>query len=99
MAHLGDANNNKKDNNSRCISMSLLLTLPVDSKVSSLLPRPIGGNDQETDEQKIQTDGSACHEQQEEIRSKFNSFCFEDYAWRAYHERLLFKDPLDRYRT
>ncbi|XP_040996399.1 gibberellin 2-beta-dioxygenase 8 [Juglans microcarpa x Juglans regia] len=98
MAHLGDANNKKNNNNSRCISMSLLLTLPGDSKVSSLLPKPIGGNDQEKDEQKIQTDGSTCREHEQEERSKFNSFCFEDYAWRAYHERLLFKDPLDRYR-
>ncbi|XP_052198473.1 gibberellin 2-beta-dioxygenase 2 [Diospyros lotus] len=28
----------------------------------------------------------------------FQTFSFEDYAWRVYHERLLLKDPLDRYR-
>ena len=36
----------------------------------------------------------------EELEKRvFNSFDFEDYAWRVYHERILFKDPLDRYRV
>ncbi|KAI3947241.1 hypothetical protein MKX01_019894 [Papaver californicum] len=33
-----------------------------------------------------------------EDKKLFRSLNFEDYARRVYHERLLFKDPLDRYR-
>ncbi|KAJ0101123.1 hypothetical protein Patl1_06629 [Pistacia atlantica] len=37
-------------------------------------------------------------EEEEEETLMFESFDFEDYAWRVYHERLHLKDPLDRYR-
>ncbi|XVF24150.1 hypothetical protein REPUB_Repub13aG0102400 [Reevesia pubescens] len=85
-------------NNSRCVSMSLLLTLPIDSRVTPLLPEVIDdedigiGDDDENDQ--------ACvsNKEKKEERLMFNSFSFEDYAWRVYHERFLFKDPLDRYR-
>lgn len=87
VAHSGDGNN------SGSISMSLLVTLPMDSEVSPLIPKAICGNE-EKDEQ---IDGSSSRGE-EEGKYLFNSFRFEDYAWRAYHERLLFKDPLDRYR-
>lgn len=85
-------------NNSRCISISLLLTLPVDSRVTPLLPpvpnkvidEDIGiGDDDETE---------AFGNKEENEKRLFGSFSFEDYAWRVYHECFLFKDPLDRYR-
>lgn len=84
MSSMGDGN----------ISMTLLLTLPLDSNVSPLVPNLIdcsdnGEDDKYDDENEIIV---------EDMR-KFNSFSFEDYAWRVYHERLLLKDPLDRYRA
>lgn len=88
MAHLGDTNN------TRCISMSLLVTLPTDSTISPLLPKLVGSNDDEIKKDEEQSDGSSG-EREERL---FNSFSFEDYAWRVYHERILFKDPLERYR-
>ncbi|XP_061351726.1 1-aminocyclopropane-1-carboxylate oxidase 2 isoform X2 [Gastrolobium bilobum] len=73
------------ENVSRCITMSLLITLPTESRVAPLL-------------------GSSNKDQKEEDEEEgegrvFNTFDFEDYAWRVYHERLHFKDPLDRYRV
>lgn len=90
MAALGD------ENDSSCITMSLLITLPLESNVAPLLP--IGNknkveddidNDEDEEENNIGGEGQ---------KRVFNSIDFEDYAWRVYHERLLFKDPLDRYR-
>lgn len=72
-------------NTSQSTSMSLLVTLPLDSVVSPLLPTAVvgsGGDEDETKEESV-----------------FNSFSFEDYAWRVYHERLILKDSLDRYRA
>lgn len=87
------------ENDSRCITMSLLITLPTESRVAPLLPKATvvesNNNDQKEEvvEEEISNDGG------EELKRVFNSFDFEDYAWRVYHERLNFKDPLDRYRV
>ncbi|XP_021295996.1 gibberellin 2-beta-dioxygenase 1 [Herrania umbratica] len=78
------------ENSSRRISMSLLLTLPMDSQVAPVLTKVIAGDENDNDDE-IGTKGK----KEERL---FTSFSFEDYAWRAYHECLLFKDPLDRYR-
>lgn len=86
MATLGD------ENDSRCITMSLLITLPTESNVAPLLPIGIKNKfEDDNDEEENTIDG-------EGQKRVFNSIDFEDYAWRVYHERLLFKDPLDRYR-
>lgn len=82
--------------------MTLLVTLPVDSMVTPQLQIPIK-------ETKAITTGD--HDDYAEINHEdelscvddemlvFNSFPFENYAWRVYHQRLLhFKDPLHRYR-
>lgn len=81
------------DKSSRCNSMSLLITLPVNSTVSTLIPKLAmnGIEDQENE------DDGHCSEAAEEKRL-FRSFSFEDYAWRVYHEHLFLKDPLVRYR-
>ncbi|KAI3988931.1 hypothetical protein MKX01_016502 [Papaver californicum] len=113
----------------RCISMSLLLTLPADSTVStnflhpapSLVPNATDTNDA-TGEVRSRIDCKSDHKDEQDIircnsemitidnsnsssskrivedKKLFRSFHFEDYAWRVYHERLPFKDPLDRYR-
>ncbi|XP_009345066.2 gibberellin 2-beta-dioxygenase 2 [Pyrus x bretschneideri] len=84
----------------RCISMSLLVTLPMDSTLSPLLQiAAIDGNDRDddNDDEGDQID-SRCGGGEREAGRLFKSFCLEDYAWRVYHERLFFKDPLDRYR-
>ncbi|KAK3042099.1 hypothetical protein RJ639_001801 [Escallonia herrerae] len=86
---LGDGNNSP-----HCISMSVLLTLPLDSTVSSLLPRGAAGDGEEGGDNEAQDGGAGKRKER-----RFHSFPFEDYAWRVYHERLLLKDPLDRYRS
>ncbi|XP_073131155.1 uncharacterized protein [Henckelia pumila] len=79
------------------VTMSLLVTLPMESMVS---PRPApkvaiegghDGNDEENDRDIEDKDA-------ETEPQVFHSFPFEDYAWKVYHERILFKDPLLRYR-
>ena len=92
MATVGD------ENDSRCIAMSLLITLPTESTVAPLLPKTVGNEDQkeEDEDEDEEEEGNVGGEEQDRV---FNSFDFEDYAWRVYHERLLFKDPLDRYRV
>nr|TKS07697.1 gibberellin 2-beta-dioxygenase 2 [Populus alba] len=93
MACLGDGEN------SRCISMSLLVTLPSESTVSPLLPKVItdgvNANEDEIREEDEEEDNiqSIC-----KTGRRFGSFPFDDYAWRVYHAPLLFKDPLDKYR-
>ncbi|XWS65835.1 hypothetical protein CRYUN_Cryun05aG0147700 [Craigia yunnanensis] len=81
-------------NNSHCISMSLLLTLPIDSRVTPLLPKVIDDDIGIGDDDESQ----ACGNKEHKEKRLFNSFSFEDYAWRVHHECYLFKDPLDRYR-
>ncbi|KAK7385769.1 hypothetical protein VNO78_31622 [Psophocarpus tetragonolobus] len=78
------------ENSSRCITMSLLITLPTESRVAPLLPKT---TKKEEGEEEISNVG------EEGVEKVFNSFDFEDYAWRVYHERIHFKDPLDRYRV
>ncbi|KAK1415487.1 hypothetical protein QVD17_31269 [Tagetes erecta] len=74
------------------ISMSLLVTLPLESTVFPLLPRT-----------EISLSGDSVDQNQDDLEEcsekLFNSFSFEDYAWRVYHERVPLKDPLDRYRN
>ncbi|KAE8686649.1 n-(5'-phosphoribosyl)anthranilate isomerase 1 [Hibiscus syriacus] len=83
-------------NNRRCISMSLLVTIPVDSRVETLVSKVIDEGDIGIgDEDEGQVRGNK-EEQEERV---FNSFSFEDYAWGVYHDSYLFKDPLDRYRV
>ena len=100
---------------SHCVSMTLLLTLPLDSTVSPLtsltkaadqnLPENEAskpGNNEESshyDPRSIEkTTSNESDDNGGEDHKVFNSFSFEDYAWRVYHERLILKDPLDRYR-
>lgn len=79
------------NNSAKCISMTLLLTLPLDSTVSTLIPGSIeSGNDEGVG------DGN---ENLPKNKRLFNSFSFEDYAWRMYHEQNVVKDPLERYRA
>ncbi|KAF8402633.1 hypothetical protein HHK36_010722 [Tetracentron sinense] len=85
----------KEDDKSRNITMSLLLTLPTDSTISpAILPMVATGGDNDDDEG--QNSGGDIDSKAE--KKLFCSFSFEDYAWRVYHQRLLFKDPLNRYR-
>lgn len=75
-------------NTNETISLSLLITLPVDTQVSPLL-LPTNQNayveDNDYDEAKE--------------KAVFHSFSFEEYAWRVYHDPcFLLKDPLHRYR-
>lgn len=77
------AEGNSNTSNSHCLSMALLVTLPLESTVTPLLPKSPPPVD----------DGENNSES-----PMFNPFSFEDYAWRVYHERLLLKDPLVRYR-
>ncbi|KAJ0718873.1 hypothetical protein HanLR1_Chr08g0275511 [Helianthus annuus] len=76
--------------------MSLLVTLPLESTVSPLIPRALISNNGGTDHQ--EDENKEVHEECSEERL-FSSFSFEDYAWRVYHERVPLKDPLDGYRN
>lgn len=82
---------------STSLTMSLLVTLPLESIVS-LLPRVVisdhGGIDTECVVNQNQDDRDEMSEE-----NKFRSFSFEDYSWRVYHDRVPLKDPLDRYRV
>jgi len=80
-----------EEKGSRCITMSLLITLPTESRVAPLLPK---ANNEQKEE--VEEENNCGDEGQERV---FNSFDFEDYAWRVYHELIHFKDPLDRYRV
>ncbi|KAJ6822696.1 uncharacterized protein M6B38_387135 [Iris pallida] len=68
---------------SQSVSMSILVTLPIDSVVSPLLPRA--------------TDDGDAGAEHEETRT-YREFPFEEYAWRVHHDQLPFKDPLLRYK-
>ncbi|KAI4306467.1 hypothetical protein L6164_029742 [Bauhinia variegata] len=83
----------ERESESRCITMSLLLTLPAETTVAPLLLKTIVDKIEEEEDQE---DNS---EDEEGEKKMFKSFSFEDYAWRVYHERLHFNDPLDRYRV
>lgn len=104
MGDVGDEKNKSDDS----ISMILLVTLPIDSIVSPLIPKLDNNNNSNNGDDAENTEdnnnnnnieGQGQTHDDEEERKLFESFSFEDYAWRVYHERLLFKDdPLDRYR-
>lgn len=83
------------DDPRKCVTMTLMLTFPMDSIVSPLKDIKDGDKEEEEEEENAEEEeeGSRCNEGR-----AFKSFCFEDYAWRVYHERLFFKDPLVRYR-
>ncbi|CAJ1971030.1 unnamed protein product [Sphenostylis stenocarpa] len=85
-----------EENGSRCITMSLLITLPTESRVGPLLPKATIGSNKNEEKEEIDEEKNCGDEGQERV---FNSFDFEDYAWRVYHELILFKDPLERYRV
>ncbi|KAL8218091.1 hypothetical protein R6Q57_021464 [Mikania cordata] len=78
------------------LSMSVLITLPLESTVTPLSPRAMISNDGGIDRHENKNED--CNEEGREERL-FNSFSFEDYAWRVYHERLPLKDPLNRYKN
>ncbi|KAK1355134.1 gibberellin 2-beta-dioxygenase 1 [Heracleum sosnowskyi] len=84
-------------NSAKCISMTLLLTLPLDSTVSTLIPKSIESqSDEDDDDDDDDRDGNEDIAKTEKL---FKSFSFEDYAWRMYYEQHVLKDPLDRYRA
>uniref|UniRef100_A0A0D9V7E4 Isopenicillin N synthase-like Fe(2+) 2OG dioxygenase domain-containing protein n=1 Tax=Leersia perrieri TaxID=77586 RepID=A0A0D9V7E4_9ORYZ len=75
------------------LSVTVLITLPLDTVISPLVP--------------VTDAGEECREHDDEVDGagddgedgwRFHSFLLEDLAWRVYHERLQFKDPLIRYR-
>lgn len=70
--------------------MSLLITLPFESTVYPLVLNLVANEENEERDSSTNDKGE---------KRLFNSFSFEDYAWRVYHERLLLKDPLIRYRV
>lgn len=85
-------------NNSQGISISLLVTLPMESTLSPLssLASNCSGNSN-TDDNATDVDEGDEHEAGRE-RYHYRSFSFEEYAWRVYHDRFPFKDPLIRYK-
>ncbi|CAE5966845.1 unnamed protein product [Arabidopsis arenosa] len=78
----------------KCVTMTLMLTLPMDSMVSPLKDMISDGDKEEEYAEEEEEDGGA----RSDDKKAFRSFRFEEYAWRVYQERLFFRDPLDRYR-
>ncbi|XP_030450867.1 uncharacterized protein LOC115672992 [Syzygium oleosum] len=95
----GEGNSSKP---SSTITMSLLLSLPLESTVSPLLPlQKVIVHDQDDVDQEEGEEGEETINASDKEKVMFRLFSFEDYAWRVYHERLVIsspKDPLDRYR-
>ncbi|XP_004240932.1 1-aminocyclopropane-1-carboxylate oxidase [Solanum lycopersicum] len=87
---------NSGSSNSHCLSMTLLVTLAHENTVSPLLR--IKSLSLSEDDDGLGNNDSKTIAVEEESQM-FNSFSFEDYAWRVYHERLILKDPLVRYRV
>jgi hypothetical protein len=77
------------------LSITVLITLPLDSVISPLVP-PSDAGEEDLDEEEEEKKAEGADGDGDEW--KFRSFLLEDYAWRVYHERLQFKDPLARYR-
>ncbi|CAL4960645.1 unnamed protein product [Urochloa decumbens] len=75
------------------LSLTVLITLPLDNIISPLVPLSDaageGEDDRDDEANGAGADGDGW---------RFRSFLLEDYAWRVYHQRLQFKDPLVRYR-
>ncbi|KAK6933000.1 hypothetical protein RJ641_035894 [Dillenia turbinata] len=90
--NLGDDNISNK---AHTITMTLLVSLPMESTIAPLVPAML---EDEAEDEADHGDEDKVHKRDQE-RAVFRSFSFEDYAWRVYHERLLLKDPLDRYRV
>ncbi|KAL9290999.1 putative gibberellin 2-beta-dioxygenase [Arabidopsis thaliana] len=84
----------QKDGPVKCVTMTLMLTLPMDSMVSSLKDMISDGDKEEEYAEEEEEDGGARSDE----RRAFRPFSFKEYAWRVYQERLFFRDPLDRYR-
>ncbi|CAN8269464.1 unnamed protein product [Cochlearia groenlandica] len=80
----------------KCVTMTLMLTLPMDTMVSPL--KGINEVNKEEEEEYGEEEEEEEGEARSEEKMVFKSFGFEDYAWRVYHERFFFKDPLDRYK-
>ncbi|KAL1187913.1 Protein DOWNY MILDEW RESISTANCE 6 [Cardamine amara subsp. amara] len=83
------------DDPRKCVTMTLMITLPMDTMVSPL--KDISDEDTEETYGEKEEEEENGEARTDDIRA-FRSFFFEDYAWRVYHERLFFNDPLDRYR-
>ncbi|XP_010464810.1 PREDICTED: uncharacterized protein LOC104745308 [Camelina sativa] len=83
----------QNDGPKKCVTMTLMLTLPMDTMVSPLKDM-ISDGDKEEEYAEEEGDGGARSDE----KRAFKSFCFKEYAWRVYQERLFFRDPLDRYR-
>ncbi|KAL5226374.1 hypothetical protein ABZP36_014639 [Zizania latifolia] len=74
------------------LSVTVLISLPLDSVITPLVPVPGGGEEGGDDDDEadgVGSDGDGW---------RFRSFLLEDHAWRVYHERLQCKDPMVRYR-
>ncbi|XP_052146217.1 gibberellin 2-beta-dioxygenase 6 [Oryza glaberrima] len=72
------------------LSVTVLITLPLDSVISPLVPVTDAGEEGGDDD----VDGAG----DDGDGWRFHSFLLEDLAWRVYNGRLQFKDPLVRYR-
>ncbi|OEL13397.1 hypothetical protein BAE44_0025583 [Dichanthelium oligosanthes] len=75
------------------LSLTVLVTLSLDNIVSPLVPLSNAAGDGEEDRDDEENGAGADGD-----GWRFHSFLLEDYAWRLYHQRLQFKDPLVRYR-
>lgn len=75
------------------LSVTVLITLSLDNVISPLVPFS-DAKEEGCDNDDDETDGAGG----DGDGWRFHSFSLEDYAWRVYHERLQFKDPLVRYR-
>ncbi|VAH65586.1 unnamed protein product [Triticum turgidum subsp. durum] len=77
------------------LSITVLITLPLDSVVSPLLPLSGAGEDggdvEEEEKEEVSEDGG-------EDGGSFRPFSLESYAWGLYHDQLESKDPLAPYR-
>lgn len=81
-------------NKTNSLTMSLLITLPVESTVSPLIrDLAVNGIDEQEDEER------ADFTKKTGEKRIFRSFSFEDYTWRVYHEPILLNDPLRRYQV
>ncbi|CAO1944550.1 unnamed protein product [Urochloa humidicola] len=77
------------------LSLTVLITLPLDNIISPLVPLSDAAGEGEEDRD---DDANGAGADGDGDGWRFHSFLLEDYAWRVYHQRLQFKDPLVRYR-
>ena len=75
------------------LSLTVLITLSLDNIISPLVPPSNAAGEANDDRDDEANDAGADGDEW-----RFHSFLLEDYAWRVYHQRLQFKDPLIRYR-